>query len=590
MEAERSSIDAEYTRRLLEQQLRVRQQNRLFHSLGRRRALTIGIIVALIILTEKEVSAAPKALVLIPTLIVGMLIVWRARAARACRRAVLAGAYYRCRLDSLHGEWAGRGESGNEYLDGRHAAALDLDLFGVGSLFELICTARTRFGKDVLASWLSAPAAPAEIRARQDAVADLRPRLDLQEDLIVLATDLRAPSQLSYFIRAAAEPVPAFLYAAWWLGLAASALAVAGLVAGWLFGMSSVFVLAALLPHVAFATCLRRPTNRLLEPAFAARSAFTTVAAILARLEREPFCAARLRDLHGVLHRTAQPASQRLAPFVRVLRLELPAFLLGLRPQLALGTVRWRRQLAEDLTDWLQALGQVEALCSLANHYREHPGECFPELVEDGLRLEAIGLGHPFLPEGGCVRNDVALTAERPLLLVSGSNMSGKSTFLRTVGVNVVLATCGGTVRATRLRLAPFAVGATLRVQDSLREGRSRFFAEGVRIRQLLDMARGSAPLLFLLDELFQGTNSRDRRTAAEAVLRELLERKAVGIVTTHDLALTEIADRLTPRAANVHFADEVAGGKMTFDYRLRSGVVPASNALALLRVLGIEV
>jgi hypothetical protein len=590
MEADRSSIDAEYTRRLQEQLLQVRQQNRLFHRLGRRRALTIGIIVALIILTEKEVSAGPKALVLIPALVAAMLIVWRARAALACRRAVLASVYYRSRLDSLEGEWAGRGESGSEYLDGQHAAALDLDLFGVGSLFELMCTARTRFGKDTLALWFSAPAAAADIRSRQDAVADLRPRLDLQEDLIVLATDLREHSQLSYFIRAATEPVPAFLYAARWLGLAASALAVAALVAGWLFGMSGVIVLAVLIPHVAFASCLRRQTNRLLEPAFAARSAFATVAAILARVEREPFAAPRLRELSGVLYPTARPASRRLAQFGRVLGLELPAFLLGLRPQLALFTIGWRRELAEDLARWLQALGQIEALCSLANHYREHPGECFPELVEDGPRLEAFALGHPFLPEESCVRNDVALTAERPLQIVSGSNMSGKSTFLRTIGVSVVLATCGATVRATRLRLSPLAVGATLRVQDSLREGRSRFFAEGVRIRQLLDMARGPVPLLFLLDELFQGTNSRDRRSAAEAVLSELLERQAVGMVTTHDLALTEIADRLAPRAANVHFADDVVDGKMTFDYRLRDGIVPASNALALLRALGIEV
>jgi DNA mismatch repair ATPase MutS len=168
--------------------------------------------------------------------------------------------------------------------------------------------------------------------------------------------------------------------------------------------------------------------------------------------------------------------------------------------------------------------------------------------------------------------------------------MSGKSTLLRTVGVNAVLALAGAPVRARRLRLSPLAVGATLRVGDSLREGRSRFFAEALRVRRLLDLAAGPVPLLFLLDEIFQGTNSCDRRAGAEAVLRRLLDRGAVGLVTTHDLALTEIAGLLAPRAANVHFADGFSDGALSFDYRLRPGVVPASNGLAVLRAVGIEV
>jgi DNA mismatch repair ATPase MutS len=176
------------------------------------------------------------------------------------------------------------------------------------------------------------------------------------------------------------------------------------------------------------------------------------------------------------------------------------------------------------------------------------------------------------------------------LLVVSGSNMSGKSTLLRTVGVNAVLALAGAPVRARRLRLAPLVVGATLRVEDSLQEGRSRFYAEVLRVRQLLELARGPVPLLFLLDELFSGTNSDDRRVGAEAVVRRLLDAGAVGLVTTHDLALTGIAERLAPRSANVHFEDRFEGGVMTFDYRMRPGVVQSSNGLALMRAVGIEV
>jgi hypothetical protein len=588
MDADSRAIDAEYMRRLQEQEQLARQQDRLFYTLGRRRAIAIGIIVALIILTEKEVTTGPKALVLVPALFVGILIVRRTRVVRACRRAVRAAAYYRGRVDALNGDWAGHGEPGAEYLDDGHPAALDLDLFGAGSLFELVCTARTRYGKHTLATWLSAPAPPAEIRARQDAVADLQPRLDLQEDLVVLADDVRDHDRLNEFIRTAAETPPR--RAARRAALTATALAIAGLGAGWLFGWSRGVVLAALIPQVAVATFLRRPTNRLLEPAFAARAAFGTLAAVLARLEHEPFVAPRLRELRDALQPLRRSASRRLRTFQWLLGLELPAFLMGLRPQLALCTDSLRRELAQDLAGWLRVLGETEALCSLANRYREHPAERFPRIADEGPKFEATGLGHPFLPEERCVRNDVTLTAQRPLLIVSGSNMSGKSTFLRTIGVNVVLAMCGATVRATGLRLSPFAVGATLRVQDSLRDGRSRFFAEAVRVRQLLDMAGAPVPLLFLLDEIFQGTNSRDRRTAAEAVLGKLLDSGALGLVTTHDLALTELADRLRPRGVNVHFADSATDGKITFDYRLRDGVVPAGNALALLRELGIEV
>jgi len=173
---------------------------------------------------------------------------------------------------------------------------------------------------------------------------------------------------------------------------------------------------------------------------------------------------------------------------------------------------------------------------------------------------------------------------------VSGSNMSGKSTLLRTVGVNAVLALAGGPVRAGRLRLSPLVVGATLRIQDSLQAGRSRFYAEITRIRQLVELAKGYPPLLFLLDEMLQGTNSHDRRLGAEAIVRSLVDYGAIGLITTHDLALTEIADLLAPKAQNVHFEDQFENGAMSFDYRMRPGVVKNSNALALMRAVGIEV
>jgi DNA mismatch repair ATPase MutS len=168
--------------------------------------------------------------------------------------------------------------------------------------------------------------------------------------------------------------------------------------------------------------------------------------------------------------------------------------------------------------------------------------------------------------------------------------MSGKSTLLRAVGVNVTLALAGAPVRASSMRLSPLSIGATLRIEDSLQQHRSRFYAEIVRIRDILQIARGGRPLLFLLDEILHGTNSYDRRIGAEAIVRGLVGYGAIGLVTTHDLALTELVPGLGRAAANVHFEDRLEDGQMVFDYRMRSGVVEHSNALALMRAVGLEV
>jgi DNA mismatch repair ATPase MutS len=254
----------------------------------------------------------------------------------------------------------------------------------------------------------------------------------------------------------------------------------------------------------------------------------------------------------------------------------------------ALAIAAWRARHGASVGAWLAAAGQLEALCSLAGFAWEHPADVYADLDDGEACFEADALGHPLMPESGCVRNDVALGGTTRVLIVSGSNMSGKSTLLRAVGVNAVLALAGAPVRATRLRLSRLSVGATLRVRDSLQEGTSRFYAELLRLRDLVGIAAGPAPLLFLLDEILHGTNSHDRRLGAAAVVSGLVQRGAIGLVTTHDLALSEVADDPDIHAANVHFEDQLQEGRMVFDYRMRPGVVRTSNALALMRTLGL--
>ncbi|MGH9740730.1 MAG: MutS-related protein, partial [Candidatus Acidiferrum sp.] len=235
---------------------------------------------------------------------------------------------------------------------------------------------------------------------------------------------------------------------------------------------------------------------------------------------------------------------------------------------------------------------EMEALLSLASYSYEHPADPFPEFAAagEGLGLfDGAELGHPLIPAEKCVRNSVRLDAKTRVLLVSGSNMSGKSTFLRAVGINAVLAMAGAPIRGAALRLTPLRIGTRIRSTDSLQEGRSSFYTEILQIRKVFDGANEAVPLIFLFDELLEGTNSKDRRIGAEGLIQALLKRRAIGIVTTHDLALTEITPAVGNVLRNMHFEDQVAEGKMKFDYKLREGVVEKSNALELMRLIGLE-
>jgi len=242
---------------------------------------------------------------------------------------------------------------------------------------------------------------------------------------------------------------------------------------------------------------------------------------------------------------------------------------------------------------WIDTVGEIEALLALATYSFEHPTDPFPEFVDaaDSPPLfHGEDLGHPLIPAAQCVPNTVQLDANTRMLLVSGSNMSGKSTLLRTVGINAVLALAGAPIRGKSLRVSPLALGTRLHSVDSLQEGRSTFYTEVLRIRQVLDLAGGPRPILFLFDELLDGTNSHDRRIGAESLLRAFLERGAIGIITTHDLALTDMAESLGGTVHNVHLQDYIENGQMRFDYKLRDGVVTKSNALELMRLAGLDV
>jgi hypothetical protein len=551
---------------------------------------------------------------LAPAAAFSALLIWHERVARAWYRAGRAVAFYERGLARLDDAWQGKGQQGARFLEESHPYAADFDLFGPASLFELLSTARTRTGEETLASWLKAPAAPPEIRARQAGVAELKPMLDLREDLASLGA--AASGGVDFAAVIAWGEAPPILQPMWlrWVALALSLLA-ASAAAGWVLSLTNtplglyyaafLSLLGIILVELAFAGALFVPVQKVLRAVEKRARDLALLASVLERLERAEFTSPRLRELHEGLYMPADPHFARMPPSQRIARLSGLIDLLNSRrnmlfapiaalllwgTQVAFALEAWRRASGPRVARWLEIIGQFEALCALAGFAYENPDDPFPEIVTDAACYDGDGLGHPLIPKKACVPNDLHLCGGLRLLVLSGSNMSGKSTFLRTVGINAVLALAGAPVRARRLRLSPVAAGATLRIQDSLQQGRSRFYAELLRVKQLVDLANGPLPLLFLLDEIFAGTNSHDRRVGAEAVVRGLVERGAVGLITTHDLSLTHIADQLGERAANWHFADHLEDGEMIFDYRMQPGVVRHSNALALMRSVGLNV
>jgi hypothetical protein len=523
------------------------------------------------------------------------------RVIRARDRSAALAAFYERGTARIEDRWIGTGSPGDRYRDERHCYANDLDLFGRGSLFELLSLARTRTGEDTLASWLTRAAPPDVVRERQAAVRELTPALDLREELSLAVGGSAAGVDAQALDRWAVAPPALAPEALRYLALALTTATILAGVYVWRGGHESALFLA-IATQLAFGWPFTRKVEPLLHAADGPTRDLTTLARAVVLLERGAFSSPLLTRLQQELKATGPQASIAIARLGRILEAHdwqhnlvfTPiAALLMWSLHLAWALEGWRRRHGAHVHVWLRIVGELEALASLSAYAFEHPDDPFPMLVDEGAkraRFEGTGLGHPLVPAARMQVNDVSLTPDLQLLVVSGSNMSGKSTLLRTVGINAVMAQTGAPVRAASLRLSALTVGATLRIQDSLQEGRSRFFAEITRVRELADLAQGPVPLLFLLDELFHGTNSHDRLVGGSGVLRGLLDRGAIGLVTTHDLSLVAIVDELAPRAANVHFEDSFDGRDMRFDYRMKPGPVTKSNALALMRAVGLDV
>lgn len=531
------------------------------------------------------------------------------------KRKQRAVSYYERGLERLAGRWTGWGSTGDRFLDPAHPYAADLDLFGPKSVFERLCLARTRAGEGRLALWLLQPSPQREVRARQGAVDELRSEVDLREELYLAGDDLEVgirPEALEAWSRAPlvlTSPVERTI------ALALGAMAVIAIVAWVGFGTGLGPLAGVVILQLLFRFRMRHRVQRVEATADDAATDLKLLSDVLLVFERRSFATERLRELRDQLAHTpsaiegGSSVGRSASQWIRILHREVDclearrnamfapiAFLTLWDVHFAFAIERWRGSVGTRVAEWLDSVAELEALSSLAGYAFERPDDPFPELTDEGTSFTGEEMRHPLI--NGAVPNSITLGSPSgsagsdypSLLVISGSNMSGKSTLLRTIGVLLVLAQAGAPVAARRMVVSPLSLGASIRVHDSIQGGISHFYAEILRLHQIVSLTTGDRPVLFIVDEILQGTNSHDRRLGVDAVLNTLVNRGAIGLITTHDLALAEIAESLGARARNVHFKDHLEDGKMVFDYRLRNGIVTHSNAIALMRAVGLDV
>jgi MutS domain V len=552
----------------------------------------VTLVAALFFLSHTAILGV----LLIPVIVFVVLEVIHENLLRSIRSRQRSIQFYERGQARLEDRWADTGEGGARFVDEQHPYARDLDLFGAASLFELLCTARTRAGEEILAKWLLNPAPVEDVVARQAAVRDLRERVKFRENLFSLGETVRSGvhsdvlaqwgESQPIFQRRTTRIVTSLFTVAW----------VASMVA-WAIWGSGVVALAATVLSLGWAHRIHSRQEEASERLESAAGDLQLLAGVMTLLETEQFSAQKLVQiqdtlrLHGIQPSRAIGRLARIVSYLESRRnpaMRLLDVVTFWSVHLVFAAERWQQEFGPHIREWLTAVGEFEALTALSGYAFEHRGNVFPEFVDGGALFDAEGLGHPLLPDHKAVRNDVKLGDGLQLIVLSGPNMAGKSTFIRCIGVNAVLAQCGAPVRAKRLRLSSLNIAASICVLDSLSGGVSRFYAEIRRLKLADELSRGTVPLLFLLDELLSGTNSHDRLVGTELVVTSLLKHGAIGIVSTHDLALAKIPDKLGGSAVNLHFEDQLEEGRLAFDYKLKPGVVSSSNALELMRSIGL--
>lgn len=633
----------------------VRRLTRSSHVLGSWRMVTF-IVGALAGLLYDDVALPPALMLVVATVsfVAFIVLVVRHRRVRdALRRSEVAASLASLGLARIGRDWEEMGRLlgalgyADPWLDpaaardADHAYLRDLDIFGSASIRALLGPTPTPTGAAAIGRWLSAPAEPNEVRRRQAASASLAPDFAARESLLVEALLVRPIDRSGWraFLgwlafpsvfsggdgktsggggdaagtemaadRAASQGGGTAPQLPGWLPMVARVLPVVtialfavysadGPVAGWMW-------LLPLMIQVGLAWYTGQAVEEYFKALGHSAPGLRRHAALFAAWEAYEASGDEVAAVQKALVSTdGTRASDEIRALERWLdavesrpSMLYPLAGVGLLADvhIAWGLERWRERAGKHVEGWFEALGELEALSALATLAHDHPDWCTPTLVDGDACFKAEGLGHPMLPESVLRTSDVELDPPGRFLLVTGSNMSGKSTLLRSIGLGAVMAQAGAVVRADRLVLTPLRTFSSMRIHDSITDGVSLFMAELMRLKELVDAAdadKGEPALLYLIDEVLQGTNSEERRIAARRIVRHLLQANAIGAVTTHDLALHDDTT-LDPASTKVHFRETVDASSeriLTFDYQLRSGLATSRNALRLLKIVGLD-
>ena len=494
-----------------------------------------------------------------------------------------------------------RPETGEQFASPTHSYTGDLDVFGKHSLFRLLNRTHTYLGQNRLATWLKAPASPDAIRLRQEAVSELKPELNWRQEFEAQAyleeTVNRSPDALVKWATAEIAPLPGYLNLIRFLFPAITL----GLFVAWLTGyMPGSGVLFALAIHGLVLSRLSARAVEASEQTVDISTALKAFQNLFRQAEKVAGDSVRVRAIRQALTAGSSPAStvigqlSKLTEGLNYRRNPYFYFLFGVATlwdiHYLLRLEAWRTKHGADLSLWFDALGELEALNSLTGLSYAHPSYATPDIVDDALTLDFTQAAHPLLAPERSIGNSLTFTGNGQTILITGSNMSGKSTFLRTVGANVVLALAGAVVSAERFWCSPVHVFTSMRTQDSLEESTSSFYAELKRLQTLIGLTKQpkAIPVLYFLDEILKGTNSADRHRGAEALIRQMHQTTASGFVSTHDLELGQLTDA-DSFVRNFHFQSDLNNGELVFDYKLRPGICESFNASQLMQAIGIE-
>jgi hypothetical protein len=495
----------------------------------------------------------------------------------------------------------GNFKNGTEFLDPNHPYADDMDLFGDFSLFQFINRANSLQGQTALAGSMLKAADYSIIQKRQEAIAELNNKLDWRQKLQAYGLSIEDKPEdfenLTNWLDEEDFVLPNALLK--FAMIAVPIIGILGIVGIFYYTENMLLAMLALIPAGLILRKYLERVNNHHAGVEASEKVLHKYKDLISLIERETFESSLLNDKKNHFVIDGQLASKSLKSFsylIRQLNVRNNPFaflfnIFGLWDlHYVLKLEKWRKANKEYLKDWLSAMAQFEFLASYGNFAYNHPEFIYPQLNAEQSSLEAIELGHPIIQNNKRVCNDIDIPTKAHIRLITGSNMGGKSTFLRTMGINMLLAMAGSVVCAKVLKMPIRQIYSSMRTRDALSENTSSFYAELKRLKIILDAAEEEGPIFFLLDEILKGTNSVDRHTGSKALIEQLIKSTSAGLISTHDLELGVMEDKMNGHLENWCFEVEVDNGKLDFDYKIRRGVSKSFNATQLMKDIGIRI